>query len=148
MIKQTLERKVFDTPECDMKLVGKGIGIGNSAINGIVVFSKEDISRIRKTDPESELILVRPDTVPDDIDLILECQGLLTARGGACSHASVTASRLGKVCVVNCMELNVREDEGICSFDSVVMKSGDKIALDAFKGHVYSEHYGVKSISY
>jgi len=90
-----------------MVLLGKGVGIGGGAINGILVFDDKGLREMRQEQPDKKLILVRPDTVPADIDLIFRCDGLLTSRGGATSHAAVTAARLGKICIVNCTDLVV-----------------------------------------
>jgi pyruvate,orthophosphate dikinase len=66
------------------------------------VFSLDEIDRWRFKEPDTPLILVRGDTVPDDIREIFAADGLLTARGGLTSHAAVVAHRLGKVCVAGC----------------------------------------------
>jgi pyruvate,orthophosphate dikinase len=68
-----------------MRFLGSGIGIGGGAMNGILVFTMEDLLEASSRFPGRKRILVRPDTVPDDIDMIFECDGLLTARGGATS---------------------------------------------------------------
>ena len=66
-----------------MKLIGSGIGISGGALSGSLAFDMDDIETIRKKDPEEKIILVRPDTVPDDIPLIFNCDGLITAKGGS-----------------------------------------------------------------
>jgi len=125
----------------DMELIGSGIGIGE-ALNGIIVFDIEDIERF----PGENLVLVRPDTVPDDIALIMRCHGLLTSRGGATSHAAVTAARLGKVCVVNCRDMRVYEKEKRCIVGSTELRTGDKVALDGLHGKVYRGHYPLTEV--
>ena len=62
--------------------------------------------------PGDPIVLLRPDTVPEDIAMITRVSGLLTARGGATSHAAVTAKRLGKTAVVDCRALEVRRAPG------------------------------------
>ncbi len=136
--------EVFATPRENMEKVGSGIGIGKGVLNGIIVFDKEDIEKI-KSDPENEkqLVLVRPDTVPDDIELIFECDGLLTARGGATSHAAVTASSLGKICVVNCDALMVNDLEKTCSINGTKFKLFDEVAIDGQNGIIYKGSYPI-----
>ena len=68
------------------------------------------------------LILVRPDTVPDDISMIFETDGLLTGKGGATSHAAVTAVRLGITSVVNCTSLEVFEEKKKCRLNDFHLK--------------------------
>jgi pyruvate,orthophosphate dikinase len=82
------------------------------------------------------VILLRPDTVPEDIALVLAVDGLLTGRGGATSHASVTAKRIGKTCVVNCTKLVVSETNRYARIGSQELKSGDMISIDGHSGAV------------
>jgi pyruvate,orthophosphate dikinase len=91
------------------KLVGHGIGVSGGAMSGRIIFDLEEIDQWRTIEPETYLILVRNDTVPDDIREIYAADGLLTARGGVTSHAAVVAHRLGKTCIVGCGNLVCRE---------------------------------------
>ncbi len=56
------------------------------ALTGKAVYSENDIKRFRKSEPQTPLILIRPDTVPDDVGVLLQVEGLLTARGGGNLH--------------------------------------------------------------
>ncbi len=143
IVKQT-EMEVFDSPENKMIRVGCGIGIGNKVLNGVIVFDKEDLVLLKKNYPDKKAVLVRPDTVPDDIEMIFECEGLLTARGGATSHAAVTAATLGKTCVVNCNDMVVFEKEKKCIINNIVFLSHDPIAIDGNNGIVYKGNYPIK----
>lgn len=127
-----------------MKLVGSGIGIGGGAASGILTFDMEDLDRYSELYPNEKLILVRPDTVPDDIPMIFRCDGLITGKGGATSHAAVTAGSLGKVCVVNCRGLKVNETEKLCTINGVKFKSGDSISIDGNLGNVYEGIYEIQ----
>ena len=88
-------------------------------------------------EPDTSLILIRGDTVPDDIREIHAADGLLTARGGLTSHASVVAHRLDKTCVVGCGTLVCNEKEKTASFNQVIVRSGDYISIDGREGSVY-----------
>ena len=125
----------------EMKQIGRGMGIGGGAMNGLVAFNDLDIKTLREQQPEAQVILVRPDTVPNDIGMIFDCDGLLTARGGATSHAAVTAVRLGKVCVVSCIELQVYDEKHCGELNGHQLQMGDKIAIDGNLGIVYLGHY-------
>ncbi|MGA8282184.1 MAG: PEP/pyruvate-binding domain-containing protein, partial [Desulfobacterales bacterium] len=122
------------TEEC---YLGHGIGIGGGALTGRVVFSLEEIDEWRKEEPETNLILARSDTVPDDIREIYAADGLLTARGGVTSHASVVAHRLGKTCVVCVGELVCNEKQKSFTLRDRCLTSGDFISIDGREGSVY-----------
>jgi pyruvate, orthophosphate dikinase len=133
---------VFDVKSSELKLLGRGVGLGKGVMNGILAFDMGDLWKFR--DLTDNKILVRPDTVPDDIGMIFECNGLITARGGATSHAAVTAVRLEKTCVVNCTQLIVNEKEKTCTINGQKLKAGDKIAIDGNLGNIYLGNYKVK----
>jgi len=114
-----------------------GIGVSGGAISGRIVFSLDDIDSWRKKEPDTILILIRNDTVPDDIREISAADGLLTARGGVTSHAALVAHRLEKTCVVGCGNLTCDEKTKTCLFNNVQLKSGDIISMDGQEGSVY-----------
>jgi pyruvate,orthophosphate dikinase len=137
--------EIFSVPIEQMSLAGRGLGIGGSAMNGRVAFDLHDISNLRKQFPDEMVILIRPDTVPDDISMIFETDGLLTGKGGATSHAAVTAVRLGITSVVNCTSLEVFEEKKTCKLNDFTFKVGDKIAIDGNLGNVYKGNYPIES---
>jgi pyruvate, orthophosphate dikinase len=132
------EMPVFDCPPGTLHPAGTGLGIGGGAMVGIVCFDMSDLEKQRNIHPESHMVLVRPDTVPDDIGMIFECDGLLTARGGAASHAAVTAVRLRKTCVVDCRDLIVDEANHTCTIGPHRWSAGDSIAIDGRLGFIYT----------
>ncbi len=140
-LQQPEKIKVFRTPLPRMTIAGRGIGIGGGGMNGVVAINMNDLISLRKSHPGEMLILVRPDTVPDDIGMIFECDGLLTAKGGATSHAAVTAVRLGKTCVVNCTDMVVSDAQKECVINGFIFKPGDKIAIDGHHGNIFAGHY-------
>ncbi len=150
VLKEEEKTPIFTSPEILNYLVGMGIGIGRGAINGRVAFNLDDINMLTERYPEDNKILIRPDTVPDDIEMIFDCDGLLTARGGVTSHAAVTAAQLGKICIVNCKHLTVLEKEKRCFINNNEFKTGDKIAIDAYLGNIYKGHHaiGLEQITY
>ncbi len=136
--------QIFTSRPDKMKLAGRGIGIGGGAMNGRVVFDIDDMEIVRKKYKGEHVILVRPDTVPDDIGMIFETNGLLTGRGGATSHAAVTAVRLGKTAIVNCSRLEVFEDEKYCKLNDLTFRVGDEIAIDGSLGNVFKGNYSIE----
>jgi pyruvate,orthophosphate dikinase len=135
------ERKqvwTFDPEDTNpAQLLGHGIGVSGGALCGRVVFTLEEIDKWKKDDPDSPVILMRSDTVPDDIKEIFAADGLLTARGGVTSHAAVVAHRLGKTCVVGCEEMVCNEKTKECLFANTRIKSGEYISIDGREGSVY-----------
>lgn len=130
------------SPE-QMKFLGSGIGVGGGALSGILVFDMEDLDYYSQKYPQKKLILIRPDTVPDDIPMIFKCHGLITAKGGITSHAAVTAGSMGKVCIVNCKELIVNEVEKFCTINEKVFKSGDRLSIDGNLGNIFEGEYDI-----
>ncbi|MBN2614530.1 MAG: hypothetical protein JXR71_02445 [Bacteroidales bacterium] len=135
----------FAKPMNKMKLSGRGIGIGGGALNGRVAIDMHDIELLHEKYPNESVVLIRPDTVPDDIGMIFEADALLTAKGGATSHAAVTAVRLGKTSVVNCTGLLVYEKEKYCQLNKDVYRVGDKISLDGHLGNIYKGHTKIET---
>ena len=118
-------------------LLGQGIGVGGRGMAGRIVFDLNDIAKWRDQEPDTHLILVRGDTVPDDIKEIFETDGLLTARGGTTSHAAIVANRLNKTCVVGFSGLFCDEKNKTCRLGEQVLETGDWISMDGLKGHVF-----------
>ncbi len=84
-----------------------------------------------------KVILVRIETSPDDFHGMAASQGVLTARGGATSHAAVVARQIGKPCVAGCAALLVDYAARTASADGVTFKEGDAISLDGSTGEVF-----------
>lgn len=135
------EKRIYpsfeSTSEMAEKFLGHGIGVSGGALSGRVVFCVDDINLWKKDEPETPLILVRGDTVPDDIKEISAADGLLTARGGATSHAAIVANRLEKTCVVGCRDLVCMEKERKFILNGKTVKAGEFISIDGSEGSIY-----------
>ncbi len=118
-------------------LVAQGIGVSGGALSGVVALEAGDIARLRTESPGTPVILLRPDTVPEDISLVVAVDGVLTARGGFTSHAAITAKRLGKCCVVGCRALVITEGGPTASLAGRTLTVGDPISLDGASGSVF-----------
>jgi pyruvate,orthophosphate dikinase len=145
---------VFADPESlEENEIAVGTGVSGGALSGRVAFSTADVERSRRSFPDESVILLRPDTVPEDIGLVLGVDGVLTARGGCTSHAAVTAKRLGKCCIVNCSYLEVDDTNLVARIGDHSLLAGDPIAIDGVSGRVYLgthpviEKIGVQRIS-
>ncbi|MGB5984716.1 MAG: PEP/pyruvate-binding domain-containing protein [Desulfobacterales bacterium] len=128
------------------RIFGHGVGVSGGAMSGRIVFDLSEITHWRKTEPQTALILLRSDTVPDDIREIHAADGLLTARGGLTSHAAVVAHRLDKTCVVGCGNLVCDEKIKECYFNGLTVKSGEFISIDGQEGSVYQGALSVNEV--
>jgi pyruvate,orthophosphate dikinase len=131
-------RRFKVTRELEESLLGTGIGVGGGALCGRAVYSEEEIEDFRSKEPGIPLILLRPDTVPDDVGVLLKVDGLLTSKGGSTSHAAVTIPQLNKVGVVGFNKLKVYEEEGYSTLDDRLIRGGDFMAIDGWSGTVYT----------
>ena len=142
-IKQKEHLNVFiETDEFEKSILAKGIGVSGSALSGKAVFTEEDIAQLRAKEPATPLILIRQDTVPEDITVISLTDGLLTSRGGQTSHASVVAVRLEKTCVVGCKQLRVYERH--CEVNGHHIGFGDHVSIDGRNGLLLMGSHPVK----
>ncbi|HOG12565.1 MAG TPA: PEP-utilizing enzyme, partial [Smithellaceae bacterium] len=138
-------RRFRETDLLHASMLGTGIGVSGGALCGRAVYSEKDIQQFRAREPKTPLILIRPDTVPDDVGVLLQVEGLLTAKGGATSHAAVTIPQLGKVGVVGLSKLKVYEMEGYATLEGRTIQSGDFIGIDGWSGVLYLGKHDLES---
>jgi pyruvate,orthophosphate dikinase len=99
--------------------------------SGAAVFSAE---RAIELSEEREVVLIRPETTPADLNGMLVASGLLTARGGATCHAAVVARDLNLPCVVGCEEMEVDPGAGVAAIGSDIIHEGDEVTVDGGHG--------------
>lgn len=134
----TREFPYFDTSAKGVGApVAVGMGVAGGAYCGRVAINAQQIDWLLTEYPDDNIVLLRPDTVPEDIAMITRVSGLLTARGGATSHAAVTAKRLGKTAVVDCRALEVVEYQGIARLAGRELAAGDWLSIDGRTGNIY-----------
>jgi pyruvate,orthophosphate dikinase len=114
-----------------------GMGVSGGAYSGRVAIDAGQIDRLLAESPSADIVLLRPDTVPEDIAMITRVNAILTARGGATSHAAVTAKRLGKTAVVDCRDLEVIEREGLARLAGSELHAGDWLSIDGRTGNIF-----------
>ena len=120
------------------KPIAKGLAASPGAATGKVVFTAED-ALTKHEAGEKDLILVRLETSPEDIDGMHVCHGILTVRGGMTSHAAVVARGMGTCCVSGCSEISVNEEARTFTVNGNTYHEGDWISLDGTTGNVYGE---------
>ena len=118
--------------------ITKGLAASPGAATGKVVFTAEE-ALAKHEAGEKDLILVRLETSPEDIDGMQVCHGILTVRGGMTSHAAVVARGMGTCCVSGCSEISVDEEAKTFSVNGKTFKEDDWISLDGSTGNVYGE---------
>ncbi len=118
------------------RLLAKGLNASPGAASGSAVFNADRAEEMGKSG--RAVVLVRPETTPDDVHGMLASKGILTARGGATSHAAVVARGLGLPCVAGCEAIRVDEAKHMLSVDSKVLKEGEPISIDGTTGEVYA----------
>ncbi len=136
------------------KLLAKGIKAGPGAACGHIKFFAEDAEKWvnsfpkdahGKRDPNYQVILVRRETSPEDIRGMQVATGILTAFGGASSHAALVSRQMGKVCVVGCQALQIDYEKGTVTVGGKVLKDGDWLSVDGFTGEVIEGQVSTKA---
>ena len=115
--------------------LGRGAPASPGAASGTVCF---DATRAAELAAAGEsVILVRPETKPDDIHGITAAVGVVTSRGGVTSHAAVVTRGLGKPCIVGCEDIQVDLDAGHFTANGKTVNEGQQISMDGALGSVY-----------
>ncbi|MEM2192234.1 MAG: pyruvate, phosphate dikinase, partial [Candidatus Hadarchaeales archaeon] len=112
-------------PRAKVKKIAKGLNASPGAAVGKVVFDAERAKELARSG--EKVILVRPETSPDDVGGIIASAGVLTSRGGFTSHAAVVTRGLGKPAVVGCEAIEVNVSEKFFRAGDVVVREGDII---------------------
>jgi pyruvate,orthophosphate dikinase len=115
----------------------KGINAGPGAATGRICFHASDAERQWLANQSVQLILVRRETSPEDLRGMKIAKGILTAFGGASSHAALVSRQMGKVCVVGAGELVIDYQAGTVTVAGKTLKEGDYISIDGFSGEVF-----------
>ncbi|TMG71811.1 MAG: pyruvate, phosphate dikinase [Chloroflexi bacterium] len=131
----------FDQKEVDRargagRFLAKGLNASPGAATGRAVF---DADRAVSLKGQKELVvLVRPETSPDDFHGMVAATGILTARGGSTSHAAVVARGLGLPCVAGVAALDIDLVKREMRVDGKLVREGDQISIDGTTGEVFA----------
>ncbi|MFJ8935955.1 pyruvate, phosphate dikinase [Streptomyces sp. NPDC102365] len=116
--------------------IGRGIAASPGAAVGKAVF--DSYTAVKWSRSGEQVILVRRETNPDDLDGMIAAEGILTSRGGKTSHAAVVARGMGKTCVCGAEELEVDTKRRRMTVPGGhVVEEGDIISIDGSSGKVY-----------
>ena len=117
--------------------IAKGLNASPGAAVGQAVFTADDA--VAWAGRGEKVVLIREETAPDDFHGMAVAQGILTARGGATSHAAVVARQIGKPCVAGSAELHVDEEAKVArsNVSGLEIKEGDWVSLDGSTGEIF-----------
>jgi pyruvate,orthophosphate dikinase len=124
-----------DEAQKQKRLIGRGVNASPGAAVGIVAFDADLAEKWGKAG--KSVIMVRPETKPDDVHGMLASKGILTSRGGATSHAAVVARQFGVPCVSGAEMLEIDVRGRVMKVDGVVVHEGDTLSLDGGTGEVF-----------
>ena len=117
------------------ELLIKGMAASPGAAVGRVVFDSPTAKAWAERG--EQVVLVRKETNPDDLEGMIAANGILTARGGKTSHAAVVARGMGKTCVCGAEGLDVDSSAKTARVGSTVIGEGDEISIDGSTGEVF-----------
>lgn len=113
----------------------KGLPASPGAATGVIVFSALDAKA--KAEAGEKVILVRPETSPEDIEGMIAAEAIVTTHGGMTSHAAVVARGMGKCCVTGCSDLEINTKEKYVKYAGKTLSEGDVISVNGSTGAVY-----------
>ena len=123
----------FD-PSAEYDALTKGLNASPGAAVGKVVCTADDAETAAARG--EQVILVRPETSPDDLHGMIAAEGILTSRGGLVSHAAVVARGMGKPAVCGASALEIDVDRKEFSVDGTTVREGDVISINGTTGDV------------
>jgi pyruvate,orthophosphate dikinase len=117
------------------QVLAHGIAASPGAVYGLAIFDADTAEKIANEE-NTEVILVRPQTKPEDIHGLYAAKGVLTQFGGKTSHAAVVARGMGKPAIVGAADIHINIENREFTVGDVVIREGDMITIDGTKGLV------------
>ncbi|MBN2469374.1 MAG: pyruvate, phosphate dikinase [Anaerolineae bacterium] len=136
-VDQLLHPRFDDDAMSAATLLTKGLNASPGAAVGEVYFDADTAAEKGKGGEGHAVILVRPETTPDDVHGMLAAKGILTQHGGATSHAAVVARQLGVPCVAGAEDIKINLKEKFFMVGNITVKEGEKISVDGGTGRVF-----------
>lgn len=135
MVSQVLH-PIFESQNLKKKkVIAKGLPASPGAASGKVYF--DAITAKIAAETGEQVILIRQETSPEDIEGMVVSQAIVTSRGGMTSYAAVVARGMGTCCVVGCANLKVDEQQKVIHYSSGHISQGDEISVDGSTGKIY-----------
>jgi pyruvate,orthophosphate dikinase len=117
--------------------IAAGLNVSPGAASGILAFDADTAERWGSKEKKA-VIMVRPETKPDDVHGMLAARGILTSRGGRTSHAALVARQFGKPAVVGVAAMDVEVEKRQFKVGDRVFKEGEMVSIDGTTGEVYA----------
>ncbi len=117
--------------------ITKGLPASPGAATGKIAFTAQE-AKERAANGE-QVVLIRLETSPEDIEGMVAAQGVLTVRGGMTSHAAVVARGMGTCCVAGCGDIKIDEEAKTLEVNGKTYTANDYISIDGSTGNVYGE---------
>jgi pyruvate, orthophosphate dikinase len=118
------------------RYLATGLNVSPGAAVGVVAFDA-DLAERWARDEHREVIMVRPETKPDDVHGMLASNGILTSRGGRTSHAALVARQFGKPAVVGAEDIQIDLGDRVLRVGDRVVSEGEWISIDGTTGEVF-----------
>ncbi|MBL0140998.1 MAG: pyruvate, phosphate dikinase [Betaproteobacteria bacterium] len=118
-------------------LLATGLNVSPGAASGILAFDADTAEQWGAKDRKA-VIMVRPETKPDDVHGMLAARGILTSRGGRTSHAALVARQFGKPAVVGVSAIVVNAEKRQFTIAGRVFREGDSVSVDGTTGEVFA----------
>ena len=131
------DHRAKETARSAGNLLAFGLNVSPGAAVGVVALDADMAERWAVKDGKA-VIMVRPETKPDDVHGMLAAEGILTSRGGRTSHAALVARQFGKPAVVGVAALKIDLGARQIRVNDQIIKEGDWISIDGTTGEVYT----------
>ena len=129
-------REALEAAHAEKRFLGKGLNVSPGAAVGVIALDA-DLAETWGKEEGKQVIMVRPETRPDDVHGMLAAKGILTSRGGRTSHAALVARQFGKPAVVGVDELDIDLTRREVSVGDILIKEGEYISIDGTTGELY-----------
>ena len=129
------------------RLPGQGVNASPGAAVGMAAFDA-DLAEKWGVEEGKAVIMVRPETKPDDVHGMIASKGILTSRGGATSHAAVVARQFGTPAVVGCEAIEIDLDARQMEVNGKVVKEGEWLSIDGTSGEVFAGQIATEAPSF
>jgi pyruvate, orthophosphate dikinase len=127
---QLLHRSI--DPNVKLDVLARGLPASPGAATGRTVFDADEAEKLAAKG--IEVLLMRPETTPEDIHGIVASEGIITSRGGMTSHAAVVARGMGKACICGCEALKIDVKNKTFEVDGKTYPEGSVLSIDGAKG--------------